>query len=75
MIGSLKMEKTMQMIHHFKHIGGKIVWDECGGIRASWVGEPKIFLLEQSTNEVYRCSDDEWNQPPRGFVRAKGFLG
>lgn len=65
----------MTIVHRFKHIGGTLVWTENGGIRATWIGEAKIFLLEQSTNEVYRCSDEEWNEPPKGFVRAKGFLG
>ena len=67
----------MERIRNFIKKGGVIVWSELDGTRATWVGEPKDFLIEETDNglNVYRCNEDEYKKPQKGFLKAKGFLG
>lgn len=65
----------MEVINNFAKKGGIILWDEINGVRRSWVGEHKRFLLHTETGEVYRCSDQEWNDHGKQFVKAMGFYG
>jgi hypothetical protein len=65
----------MEKINNFKQKGGMIVWIEGEGHQAAYVDPPQKFLIHKDTQDVYRVSDDEWNNPPDGFIRVKGFYG
>ena len=62
----------MEEIKSFYHKGGSITWIEGEGAAATHKGEPKKFLV--SEDRVYRVSEKEWENPPEGFIKAKGFL-
>ncbi len=63
----------MEIINQFKKKGGEILWTEKGG-RATWVGKPDKFLMDGDDN-VYRCSEEEWENPPKGFIKMLAFFG
>ena len=65
----------MEIIKNFEKKGGNILWVEGQGCRASWVGTPKKLLIDLKTHEVYRMTEEEWNNPPEGLTRMKGFYG
>ena len=62
----------MEEIKSFYHKGGSITWIEGDGATATYEGTPKKFLVFEG--RVYRVSEEEWENPPKDFIRAKGFL-
>ena len=64
----------MEEVFNFKRKGGRIVWIEGHGATATHNDTPKKFLVEDGSGKVFRYSKEEWDNPPEGLRRAKGFL-
>lgn len=74
----------MEKINQFKRKGGIVLWIEGFGSQATGIGEPQKMLIDMESadpgeispdRDVYRCTDDEWNNPPDHLTRCKVFFG
>jgi len=61
-------------IYRFKENGGIVLWVDGKGCQATWSGDPKQFLMDTG-KAVFRCSEEEYANPPEGFTRIKAFYG